>query len=357
MKMNINKLYKGQSFKNYKELCSVLEMEVKKSTDTKNAQFKELSRYCNYNKIGHKFTIEEVYDVPMPKIENRGKSSGSRNYVYGEIIQLLILDLLAKCRNGQISISRTKLMVTINMINRNYAPLGEKVKQLGIYTDIEEAVIYDFYNTSNSNFKSAVETALNNLMDKRVIWYDMITKVCEKEIKSHRHATVEEKEIIRDTEKYVLDELGYKQVSQVRCSKNWKLFKKKVKKLLNENSEIKYYYMAYDIFANQSFLKEEQLELINFLMDELKRDEYRGELNATVYFNLIENAKKRHEKGFTSGKMSKYRLTDTYVEDIKKLVSLLIDNMAEYIVNDVIDIKDDEIWTEEELDLFEQLIG
>jgi hypothetical protein len=355
--MNTSKLYKGQTFKNYKELCVELEMEVKKSTDTKNAQFKELSRYCKYNKIGHKFTIEEVFEKPLPKIENRGKSTGSRNYIYGELIQLLILDLLAKCKKGHISISRSKLMVTINMINRNYSPCGEKVKQLGKYTEIEEAVIYDFYNTSNSNFKSAIETALNNLMDKRIIWYDKVTKVCEKETKNHRYATVEEKEIIRDTEKLVLDELGYKQVSRVRCSKHWKLFKKKVKKSLNENSEINYYYLAYDIYANEVYLQEERLEILNFLMEEAKRDEYKGELNATVYLNLIENAKKRHEKGFTSGKMSKYRISDNYVEDIKKLVNLLIDDMADYIVDDVFDIKEDEIWTEEELELFEQLIG
>jgi hypothetical protein len=355
--MNIKKLKIGQTYKNYKELCLELGIEIKASTNSKNAQLRELSRYCKYNKVGHKFFIEEVYSTPLPHIENRGKTEGSRNNnsVYGEMVQLLILDLLAQCRKGHLSISRSKLMLTINMINENYGFCGEQVKKLGEYAEIEEGIIYDFYNTSNSNFKSVIEKALNNLMDKRIIWYDMITKVCEMGTRIHRLATQEEKEIIRDSEKLILDELGYKQVSQVRCSKHWKLFKGKVKNLLNENGEIEYYYFAYDIYANEKYLQEERKELLKFLLEQVEREEYKGELNATVYYNLIENAKKRHEKGFTSQKMSKYRLQDNYIEDIIKLVELLIDNstgdITEYVSK--IDIEDyiDNCEIEEELEI------
>jgi hypothetical protein len=354
--MNIENLKAGQEFKNYKELCSVLGIEIKSSTNSKNSQLRELSRHCKYNKVGHKIFIEEVYTTPILKVENRGKSEGSRNYIYGDMIQLLILDLLAQCRNGQLSISRSKLMLTINMINTNYSPCGEYTKKLSKYTEIEEAIIYDFYNTSNSNFKSAVETALNHLMDKRIIWYDMVTKVCEMKTRIHRLATQKEKEIIRDSEKLILDELGYKQVSQVRCSKHWKLFKKKVKTLLNEDGQIQYYYFAYDIYANEKYLQEERKELLNYLLEGVERDEYKGELNATIYYNLIENAKKRHQNVLTSSKMSKYRLSNEYVEDIKTLVDLLIDDTTENVMEDIMSIKD-EVLSEEQIESLDQLFA
>lgn len=356
--MKIENISTGQIFKNYKELCLELEIEIKSSSNSKNAQFKELARYCKFSKSGHKFIIEEVYEKPLEKIENRGKSEGSRNNnsVYGDMIQLLILDLLAQCKGGKVSISRGKLMLVINMINENYRPCGENVKKLAKYTEIEEAVIYDFYNTSNSNFKSAVETALSNLMDKRIIWYDSVTKVAEKDTRVHRIATDEEKENILETEKQILNELKYKQVSQVRCSRDWKLFKTKVKNLLNKQSEIEYYYLAYDIVVNKKYLEEERKELFDLLLEEIERDEYKGELNATVYFNLIENAEKRHKKGFTSGKMGKHRSKSEYVDNIKKLVTLLIDDTAGDICEHVMNIKlEDTTISEEDYEMLMSL--
>jgi hypothetical protein len=356
--MNVKNLKSGQTFKNYKELCLELDMEIKSSTNSKNAQYNELSRYCNYNKVGHKIIIEEVYETPTQKIDNRGKSEGSRNnnVVYGDIIQLLILDLLAQCKDGKLSISRSKLMLTISMINGNYSTGGEHTKKLSQYTEIEESIIYDFYNTSNSNFKNAVETALKNLMDKRIIWYDVVTKVSELGSRKTRLATEEEKEIIRDSEKSILNELNYKQVSQVRCSKDWRLFKKKVKNLLHNESMIDYYYFAYNINANEKYLQEERKELLNFLLEKVKREEYKGELNSTIYINLIENAKKRQNKGFTSGKMGKYRLSKDYIENIESLARLLINNKTTDITKLIMNLEED-ILSEEQLDEIEQLFA
>jgi hypothetical protein len=356
--MKTNKLYAGQSFKNYKELCKELDMEVKKSADTKNAQFKELMRYCKYNKVGHKFYIEEVYETPLPKVENRGKSAGSRgnNNVYGKLIQLLLLDILAQCKDGAISISRGKLLLTLNMINNNYRMGGENTKKLSAFTEIEESIIFDFYNTSNSNFKSAVESALNSLMDKRIIWYETVTKVSEGRTHIHRTATDSEKEIILKCEKEVLSELGYKQLSTVRVSKDWKKFKSKVKKRLNEESNINYYYFAYMIIAYDKFVEEEKQEIIQFLLDHDKREEFKDELNSTVYLNLIDNAKKRHEKAFSSRKMGKYRLPESYIEDMTRLVNLLIDKNTSDLVEDILKAKED-IISDDQLETLEQLFG
>jgi hypothetical protein len=346
--VNTDKLYTGQTFKNYKELCLELGLEVKKSVDTKNAQFKELSRYCKFNKIGHKIIIEEVYEKPLPKTENRGKNS-----IYGNLIQLLICDLLAQCK-GHVSISKSKLMHTLGMVNRNYNECKEMVLKLSAYSDIDEKVIYDFYNTSSSSFKSIIETALNSLMDKRVIMFNKIIKIKELDKSYTRVATETELQTIMKIEKEILEELKYKQISAVRISKDWRKFKDKVTKSLHEQSNINFYYTAYDIAINEKYIIEERNYLINLLLEQVARQKSKDELNQLIYVNLLLNAQKRHEMAFTSKKMGRIRMPESYIENFKKLADLLIDKDADYIVTQV---KSMEVFTPEMMEEFEKMFG
>lgn len=353
--MKIENLKAGQSFKNYKEMCLELGMEIKSSTNSKNAQYKELAQYCKFTKSGHKITIDELYETPIQKEDNRGKSEGSRNQkvIYNEMVQLLIADLLAQCKSSRLSISRSRLSLAINMINENYGVCGENVKNLSKFTDIEEAVIYEFYNRSNGTVKNAIESGLKSLMDKRVIWYDTVTKVSEKTTHIKRLATSKEKEIIMTCERKVLDNLRYKTMSQVRSSKHWKLFKSEVKELLHKESQIDFYYFAYEINVHEEYLQEERKDLLKMLLDDEKRCELKGQLNATVYYHLIENAKVRQEK-LATGKFNLYRLNDNYITNIRKLAQLLIDENSNNIVERVLNIKlDDNSLSQADLDEIE----
>lgn len=350
--MKTEKLYEGQTFKNYKELCLELEMEIKKSVDTKNAQFKELARYCKINKIGHKITIEEVYENPLPKIDNRGKDS-----IYGNLVQLLIADLLAQC-DGHISISRSKLMLTIGMVNCNYSECRELVQKLAKYTNIDEKVIYDFYNTSTSSFKSVIETALKSLMDKRVIMYNKVIKVSDKDKYSTRAATEKELNLIMDIEKSTLEELGYKQISSVRVSKDWSKFKVKTKQLLQERSDIDFYFTAYDITIHEKYIIEERNELINLLLEQIKRQNSKDELNQLIYANLLLNAQKRHEKAFTSKKMGRVRIAKSYIENFEQLANLLIDKNTPNVIHKIKAIQiEEDIFTPEMIEEMDRLFG
>ncbi|MGM7635493.1 hypothetical protein [Bacillus sp. Hm123] len=333
--MKVEKLYTGQKFKNYKEMCSILEIEVKKSTKSKKYQFIELERFCTYRKSGHSILIDQVFETPKDKVDNRGKSEGSRRYVYGEVIQLLIADLLARVKDNRISISRGQLLQVINMTNINYGYAGENVTKLSEYANINNDIIYDFYNTTNSNFKSAIESALNALMDKRVIWYEIVTKIKRGEISDI--ANEEEKELIMKKEAQVLDEMGYATVSQVRMSADWKKFKRKVKKLLNETTSIEYYYFAYNIIVNDEFVEKERDKLLEFLIEDDKCLEYKKNLNTTVCENLLHNAEKRIYKANNPDHWGKslinkkelirlMRKKPNYLEDIKKLIDLLIND-------------------------------
>lgn len=352
--MKIEKLYAGQTFKNYKELCNELGWEIKKSPDTKNAQFKELSRYCRYSKMGHKFYIEEIYSTPLPKVENRGKNS-----IYGNLIQLLITDLLARCE-GHISISRSRLMFSIGMVNCNYSECRELVQKLAKHTDIEEKVIYDFYNTSTSSFKSLIETALNSLMDKRVIMFNKIIKVSDKGNYLTRMATKEELEIIMDIEKSTLEEMGYKEISTVRVSKDWRTFRLKTKQLLQDQSDIDFYYTAYDITINEKYITEERDDLMKLILEQVKRQESKDELNQLICTNLLINAQNRHEKAsaFTSGKNNRFRKSESYVENFETLIKLLVDLNSPNILHTIRSVKlEEDVFTPEMIDTLDKLFG
>lgn len=59
--MKIESLFEGLIIKNYKELCSILEIKVE-AGNSKKAQLKELERFIKYHKEGNKFIIDEVYN-------------------------------------------------------------------------------------------------------------------------------------------------------------------------------------------------------------------------------------------------------------------------------------------------------
>jgi hypothetical protein len=233
-------------------------------------------------------------------------------------------------------------MFTIGMVNTNYSECRELVPKLSKYTDIDENFIYDFYNTTIGSFRSIIETALKNLMDKRIIMYNTIIKVSEQGKYNTRNATERELQLIMSIEKDILDEMGYTHISNVRVSKDWKRFRTKAKQLLNERSDVEYYFTAYDITVNEKYIKEERKQLMDLVLEEMHRKESKSELNQIIYSNVILNAEKRHENGFTSGKKAKTRLNIFYVENIRELANLLIDKNTPNIIHKIRNIETEE---------------
>lgn len=334
--MNIERLVVGKSFKNYKALCAELGLEIKTSTNSKNAQIKELNRYCKISKQGHSFVIDEIYSNPLEKIDNRKLN----NSIYGDLIQLLITDLLAQC-DGHISISRSKLMSTLGMVNPNYGGCREYVRKLSKYMSMDEKYIYDFYNTSSSNFKNTIETALNNLMDKRVIMYGTILKV--RENNEVRTALPHEINGIMKIEKDTFTKLGYTTMSTIRVSKDWKLFQSRTNKLLKETLHIDYYYSAYDITINDEYIEQECDEQLVNILDKIKRQESMSQLNQIIIENTLNNAKNRHEKESKSVKMKHIRKSNDYVDNFSRLTDLLIQKNTLNVINNVMAIELDEV--------------
>jgi len=326
--MKIEKLEAGMTIKNYKALTEILELKTT-AGKSKQLQLNELKRYCEYHKEGNKFIIDLIYDTPLPKVDNR---KNGNNNIYGELVQFLILDLLVQGNNkGSVSISRNRLIKAIGMVNSNYTYYSNDIEKLVKRTETNKNVIYDIYNTTTSNFRSMIETALKNLYDKRIIIYETVFKVKELNHINVRQATELEKQTILEYERKTLESYGYTRISEIRNSIFWKPFLVDVKELLHNECDIDYYFVAYNITINEKYILDERKNLLDFLLKDLKRNEYKNELNTTVIFQLLKNAKKRHENAFQSGRKSTYRSKDTYLDDIKKLIDVLINNQGDKI--------------------------
>lgn len=334
--MKIESISEGQIFKNYKALCEELGIQVKQGRN-KKLQMKDLERFFTHYKDGHSIIVTKVYDTPLPKIEKRGKSEGSRrnNSIYGDYVQLLIADLLVRQEQKHISISRTSLLNVVNMINENYGSCSKRVKELASKYKIAPYVIYDFYNTSNSNFKNAIETALKNLHSKRLLWYKDIIKICKSD-NSHEEASLNELDMINHYELLALRDTPFETIEEVYMTKYWKPFKDQVVKYLKQNTEIKYYYKAYFISVELDFLEKERDELMEFILEDDNRKKLKSELNDIVQNHLHTNANKRHDKSiYSKSKMAETRYDLEYTSKIKQLIKLLIDDEQEDITEEL----------------------
>lgn len=326
-RLNISNIKVGDTFKNYKVLCEALG-EKTKTGNAKKSQINEWERYFLYSKQGNKFIINEIYDKPKPK--NDLRSEGNNVSIYMEDIENLILDLLGQERNkGKLFLSRNMLLKELKMINENYTYYRNRKIDLSKFMNIHIEEINDFYESSNSTFKSNLETALNRLQRQSLIYWSYALTVCYidtsapttetgriKAVKrtytndkgetvttydtvkpvqelAYRKATDEEIRIIIEIEKDLLEEYKCKNKSDLYKQGKLEEYYNRVKEILFDRTNIIFYYNSFEILFNDRHIQE-RLEEIQ--LEELEKWQRQNYLNFHVINKLNENAGTRHEK-------------------------------------------------------------
>ena len=284
--MDVKNLYKGQIIKNYKELCSLIN-EKPKTSDSKNAQLKELKRFINYHNEGHKFIIDEIYEIPQKKNDKR------TNGLYIDDIQAMIINLLLNSKENKVLLSYGKLFKATNITNRNYIEGRNNIDKLSELTEVSKEVCYDFYNYTQTSLKQKLESALKGLERESLINFQksyIIAKivvehnifgepwVVDGKLKTHvEHKMADEREriIILYCEQEALKELNANNKQEVYIKGKWKKFKKIVQQKLKENGNIAYYYEGYSIVFNQDYIDYylNKNELLDTVKERLNSDE------------------------------------------------------------------------------------
>jgi hypothetical protein len=339
--MNLEK----KTYKNYKELCEVMEWAVG-SGNAKIAQIKDLERFCTYHKEGNKFVIDEVFQQPIQKQENK------RHNIYAEDLDRLILHMCSVSDEDEhkyIELSKNALLTSLCLINSNYRTGRNNINKFSQYMQIPIETLFDFYNSSSKKLVDILEGGLSRLKGKSLIdWYH-ITTICINN--SYRRAKDYELELIKETEHEVLQELGLKSKQEVFLKGRWNEFQNTVNKLLFKAKGIDYYFTSYRIITTKTFrnMIEEEKQL--YVNEEKNKEVAELNLNSNFKESCINTAEKTHvkyvnlhkereeeiNKRWLIGKRKKEEIfkydsewnrhSDKYVEDVKRIVNVVIDTM------------------------------
>lgn len=361
-------------------MTKILNIEQKNNTRAKQSQLKELERFLNISKDKTWYTITEIYKIPLEKIEPRG---GGNKAEYIKTIELLILDLLVQDQNkGNIFLSRNKLLLSLAMINNNFAFCKERIPKLSQYTNIQQQTVEEWYLSTGDMLKRNLEKALDNLRSQSlVIWSSELTvcdlipiginenkqnliidkdisedeygeKIIEYKLNNtiiynHREATRDEKRFILRTERETMESIGFTNKQDVVRSGLWNEFKEKVDTIILEELNIAYYYNSYKIICNEDHIIKQRNKLLEKLTKE-EREIHLQILNNDIMKRLHNNVEKRQNRakqkcencfGEYNDKNTTRRIQEEYISDNDKLVDTLINKDAQNIKKDVRRIK------------------
>lgn len=353
--MNIEKIKKGQIYKNYKELCETLG-EKPKPTNSKQAQINHWSNYFEYHNEGHKWIIDKVYRKP------RGKQTAKNGFIND--VEELILDLLIQSENnGLLFLPKSKLFKSLNMVNGNYNLGRYQIPHINELTNIDKSEILEFYELSMSSIENSVVTALNKLQKKKLIFWNRSITVCQLNIdlpkndsdyvisikedyddsgnstydyklenkvrKVHRKANTEEIRRIMDIERESLDEFQCNSESEVIAKFQWNAYKKSVNKKLNDSLNILYTYQSYEIIFNEEYIAKAWIDVKHYILEDYARKLKKSNINHSVSNKLKENTENRIQKAlalkYQKEKVKDYRVQKEYLHNMKELIKLLIE--------------------------------
>ena len=372
--MKIENLEIKQVVKNYKELCNILNEKVK-GGKSKQLQLKDFERYFKYHKEGNKFIIDQIYNKPKKKINNR-------NIEYIKIIEILILDKLANNKNkGRIFLSKNKLLTELKMINENYTycKYSSRPYKLSKYLSINKTTIDEFYESTSSCLQRNLEKALNNLQSQFLItWRTQMTigKINIKDTKNivkeihfddydeevinykidpnitylpHREATEEEEKYILEIERNEMLKLNCINKQDLIRNKQWDAFQKEVNNILLKEKNIIMYYKSYKILFNTKHIVDGYITFLKYLLKDTERNDNYRLLNTEITKRLLHNAINRHNNSIKNLKENNYddrkidtlerRSNNQYITDNRNLINKLVKKDSENIKDTIKKIK------------------
>lgn len=315
-----------KKYKNYKELCQTMDWEVK-GGNTKKAQLKDLERYCKYHKEGNSFVIDEIYDTPKPKEDNRNK--------YGDYLEKLIIHEISKRPLNKdkrtITLARNVFYLQLHLINMNYNYCRNNINKFSRYIKVPISCVFDFFNNTGGKLRDNVERTLNKLQNRCLIKWEY--RICVK-LKSGttRLATDTEINTILEAERKALKKINEESKKDIFNKGKWNEYQDEISKELKD-TKILYSFKVFHINTTKDFRE--------MLLEEVDLEECQSEINATMYLSTLETAKKKHyktqekwklhslKKGTYFGKpkfqSEQAQLRPQYIEDTKKIAQKIIE--------------------------------
>ena len=256
--VDVTKLTSNQIVKNYKEMCLLLN-EMPEAGNSKKAQLKNWERFFDYGRKGQKFIIEKIYDTPFPVPSNS-------NAIYVKTIELLLMHELSNKENYTCNYTKTNLFKTLGMINERYR-LHKYDYDSPVLDDYPKWQISHFYNRTNQKLSEILFSALNSMKRRCLLMYEEQIMIHENNIL--RIATDEEKKLILNAQKIVLDYMGYSKIPFNKTT----LFYNNVNRFLFKKYNWDYIYKEYKLIYNQQYMKKDIKIVENEIREEIKKQQ------------------------------------------------------------------------------------
>lgn len=333
MENRYNNLQVGQIYKSYRQVCEALGEKVVTS-NSKKAQLKEWERHFSYHKDGNKFIIDEIFETPLPKMENNKNLAE-----YIPYLELLLMKLLQQEDRNTLTISTSELASRLSVIHSDFKEYFNKRQKLSEILNVNIDRINEFFSSTNDSFKGAVNTTINRLKSRQAILYEqrwMVMKYgynveFDKYTNLYEFATDDEKEKVLNA-RYVVLELMGGNMNKLRASGEILHYYRMVDKMLEEDYGIKRAYKVHVITINQSIIENEYIkQLKNIYGDdsgELREiaKELFANRNISKALNrqeLAEQSKLEHGYNSLNAKESS-RVEFGYIKDMNLLNDALI---------------------------------
>lgn len=327
--VDVSKLQKGTTAKNYKDMCNLLGCEpCKGNGNDREYQIKNWHRYFNFKKAGYKFIVTEVYDTPLPQSDARKVKEGK----YNKYIELLLLRYVSACEDNMLEITKRGLYKVLGMVNENYDKVTYDNCVEAIQDDVGHKIsrfnINHFHQRVENKFSKVLYNTLESMKKRKLIHYCkkiIITSddVCDLESNGSITALPYQEGIIEDMIQKILNEWGYTNLSQVSLRYKTKEFYEEVNNRLNDEHEWKGFYTHILI----SMLDHEDArhliaEDIRGLSPSIQRERF----NKLLIEDINCQADTKYEKyqnetveDICSGKVKGFRYDESYLEAQKEL--------------------------------------
>lgn len=301
----VNLLPEDSMIANYNVMCQILQQPVV-SSNAKAAQHKEWRRYFDFEKIGQKYHILEVYDNPLSR-------PFTRNDVYISVIQSILTSMLADRPGVEVVMTRKELFKALGAVNDYYneacaqiearSRSKSKMPVENMRFSVSDAfkseyeldynMLEMFFDSANTYIGQIVSRALDSLQRVHLlIRYSTRTYIVEdvNGNELHREATKDEEAEIVATERHMLAQLGCADMHDViRRFKTKEFFNKIKSNLAFTHPEWKYTYRAYRIIYDQQCMQDADQPFRHKAEGMLAEYEHRKVLNDRVYDRMTKS--------------------------------------------------------------------
>lgn len=276
--VDCTKLEVGMEVKNYKEMCELLNQDIK-GGDSKKSQIKQWQCYFDFEKQGQKYIITEIFDEPFPNIDARKAKRG----IYVGYIELLLMDYLAKQANHCTSITKRELYQILGMTSNSYFEnkwsvqgvtenMG-KSKNSGYQYPVSCQDVQVFYSRADSKLNDIINSALKSMENRFLIKFSTEYVICYSDVEgTHQFKIADnsEVEMILQAQRRAIEKMGYYSFSQVIRENKVKKYFSYVDSYLHEKygwnyaySQLKIIYLADSIRKQFSATVDEIRKLSN----------------------------------------------------------------------------------------------